>query len=107
MITILAHLPNKTLLTLPSVDTTSTVRQLEENILNQINDPSIQGCVIKSMSSTWFSNDDKILVSTLLSLDPSILRLKSLKPSEEQPEKLGDINLKHQLLEERFALLIL
>ena len=89
MITILAHLPNKTLLTLPSVDTTSTVRQLEENILNQINDPSIQGCVIKSMSSKWFSNDDKILVSTLLSLDPSILRLKSLKPSEEQPKKLG------------------
>jgi hypothetical protein len=87
MINVYVHTPNKTLLTL-RVNVTQPVRRgLEKLILDQIADPSIGGAVIKSMGSTWKSDNDTLLISQFLGLDSKMIALT--KPIDEDPKKLG------------------
>ena len=86
MINVYVHTPNKTLLTL-RVNVTQPVRRgLEKLILDQIAEPSIGGAVIKSMGSTWKSDNDTLLISQFLGLDSKMIALT--KPIDEDPKQI-------------------
>jgi len=92
LITLLIHLPNKTLVTLDDVDIDQSVRSVETRLLALLNDENVSGCVLKAIGNTWSSiqvDDENLLMKTLLKLDPAILRLSSLTPSKEPATKLG------------------
>ena len=87
MINVFVHTPNKTLLTI-RVDVTQPVRfGLETPILEQVADSSIGGAILKSMGTTWKSDNDTLLISQFLGLDSKMIALT--KPIDQDPKRLG------------------
>ena len=80
MIKLFIHTPSSGLITLDDVDSSMTVRKLESTLLEKIDDPSIQGCFLKSICQNWSSSsddDDDMTIFNFLELDERIISIKN------------------------------